>query len=302
MAIPVGPLTGVWYDYKNNEWTLTLREREAGVLTAILVIFTGFVASQAWNITKFLLHQIRASDQGWSDGLDHQQMAAIRNSNSHLHAAWLAISLAAAWRHVLGISRTIWRLLPLFLVALLSLALWSAAQLTLSYIWTTATDQFRIDKVLCGTLYPEGAGIDDEGEAAQVWNVYYMNRLEEASVYEGLCYSSSNPDPSACGRLPVPRLSFTAEDAPCPVANPDLCIYTNSTPIIMDSGYINSHTHLGVNAAPENAIEYRKLASCSPMQSNHAKVLNRDDPLSKVYRYYYWKLDRLQRRRSRGDV
>ncbi len=64
--------------------TLTLLDREAGILATALVMFVGCVGSQAWNIAKCILHQTRAKDNHQDqDGLHHHQQLVLRNSDDH---------------------------------------------------------------------------------------------------------------------------------------------------------------------------------------------------------------------------
>jgi len=267
MSASVQPYIGTWHDHANGIWTLTLPEREAGVLAATLIIFAGFVASQAWSITKFILHQARAGE-GVRDGLWHQQQVTIRNSNSHLHALWSLLSLAGAWFQLLGAIKTTTRSFLLVFLSLVSLMAWSAARLFVSYIWTSAGDHYLVGSGLCGVVYPVMADLTRDSQKASVWQTYYGNRLEEAATYERPCYSQ-DPDPALCGRLPVPRLNWIARDGGCPVLEDALCIKTNTTPVVMDSGFINSNNHLGVNAQPKDTIEYRRIATCAPLQVTH---------------------------------
>jgi hypothetical protein len=282
MSTTTKPFIGAWRNYSNGVLTLTLNERDAGIFSAALIIFTGFVASQAWSIAKFILHQSRAAGHV-RDGYYHQQQAALRNSNSHTQALWLALRLALGWRRPLGFSNAFWRSSIILAVSLISLVGWSVAQLFVSRIWTAAGNEVLIANNVCGTLYPN---LSLTAESAQIWNVYYKDRLESASTYERQCYSQPL-DSLECTQLPVPRLNWTTDDAACPFVDTGLCIKTNSTPVKMDSGYINSNTHLGVNAKLEDTIEYRKVATCSPIQPNHVVLISANDTRDDVFQYHY---------------
>ena len=78
-------------------------------------------------------------------------------------------------------------------------------------------------------------------------------------------------------------------DASGAFSDPGLCITTNSVPVQMDSGHISSNTHLGVNATPQDTVEYQKAATCSLMQSGHFLYENATgDPdwLSSCVKFY----------------
>jgi hypothetical protein len=88
---------GAWKNHATGSWTLTLGEKQAGLFSAALLIFLGIVASQAWNIAKFCLHQALTTKTP-EDGHHHQIRTVLRNSNGHVHALWLFLQLAFAWR------------------------------------------------------------------------------------------------------------------------------------------------------------------------------------------------------------
>jgi hypothetical protein len=98
---------------------------------------------------------------------------------------------------------------------------------------------------------------------------HFRDRLEAASTYERQCYAGE-ADSADCLTLPSRRLAWTMKDTPCPFRDPGLCIQANSTPVILDTGYINSNDHLGINAPARDRIEYRRTMTCSPMPTNRS--------------------------------
>lgn len=90
---------GVWQNHNDGTWptwTLTLKQRDGGVLSAALVLFVGFAATQAWNVVKLILHQVLLRSR--RDGLDQQLQAMLRNSGTHAGAAWFSIRIPLGWR------------------------------------------------------------------------------------------------------------------------------------------------------------------------------------------------------------
>ncbi|KAL5610921.1 hypothetical protein FOBRF1_007038 [Fusarium oxysporum] len=275
---------GAWRNHSNGVLTLTLKEREAGVLSAALVIFLGFVAARCWNIIKYVLHQIRARSQ-FGDGLHHQLQALLRNSDNHSQTSWQTIQLAMAWRSHLGLSSAVRCISLVLSVSLCSLVGWSLGRLFLPLAWTTPGDQVLLQSDMCFNQL--GASLTGlTSREFKIWGVFSKNRVESASVYERNCYAG-HPSPTECNRLSTPRIPWTASDAPCPFADPSLCWKTNSTPIRMDTGYINSNYHLGINARREQSIEFRQVTTCSPMQSNHYTSNNATNVTDLVWSFYY---------------
>ncbi|KAL4906961.1 hypothetical protein BDW74DRAFT_176558 [Aspergillus multicolor] len=54
-------------------------------------------------------------------------------------------------------------------------------------------------------------------------------------------------------------------NAECPFANPELCINANSTPAVLDTGYLGSSAHFGVHTKRDESMLYRRVANCSPI-------------------------------------
>lgn len=88
MSTPI--YKGVWINWSQNPVlgaTLTLGERESGLLTAFIATFVTVVAAQLWKILSFTIHQAR-SRRALRDGLYHQQQVVFRNSVTPGSAAW----------------------------------------------------------------------------------------------------------------------------------------------------------------------------------------------------------------------
>jgi hypothetical protein len=255
----------VWWNELTGVLTLTLNERYAGFLSAALVIFVGFVAGQAWNIVSFVVHQIRA-DRNDRGVFEQQVQAILRNGNGHAHAAWLTVRIVLGWRRHIGFTAALRRAFPVMLITLCSVAAWFTAQLFTSRIWSTAGDQFLLQNVVCG--YHRFNQINSFNvEQQKMWFTHWRDRLEAASTYERQCYTGV-ADLADCLTLPTRWLNWTTQDATCPFEDPGLCIKANNTPVRLDTGYINSNNHLGINAPVRDRIEYRKVMTCSPMQTN----------------------------------
>lgn len=262
---------GTWWNYSNNVLMLTLRDKEASILSAALVLFVGLVANHSWNVFKFILHQIRTTrDTG--DELHQQQQVALRNSVNHVHALVLMLRLVFGWglpkrrlSKMAGFEGSIF----LILFTLLGSLAWSAAQLFLAVVWTNAGDHFLVVPGRCG-LVPMFSGVTTPEGQAHFDLV--KGGLTGANAYQLQCYrqrNDSDSDRANCAKFPVPRLDWVGSDADCPFGDKDLCIATNSTPFRMDSGYINSQTHLGVNVEHSGSIDFRYIATCSPLVPNH---------------------------------
>jgi hypothetical protein len=87
----------------------------------------------------------------------------------------------------------------------------------------------------------------------------------EAAVYVRQCYRETTS--LACSVYNRRSLSFTTNpNASCPFLG--LCIFNDNSAFSMDTGLVDSHSDLGINARPENRIKYRRVTTCAPI---HAK-------------------------------
>ncbi|KAJ4300481.1 hypothetical protein N0V88_003156 [Collariella sp. IMI 366227] len=156
---------GAWRNYATNTWVLALSEREAGVLSAALVIIVGTTVAQAWNVLKFILHQIRGTSI-LRDGLHQQQQLALKNSATHQHMALLATKLLLRWRHSLGLRTALLRSAALMALPLVSFVGWSIAALFISLVWTTLGNE----ALLVPTYYGLGSTGESDVAASEFYN------------------------------------------------------------------------------------------------------------------------------------
>ncbi|KAK0620493.1 hypothetical protein B0T14DRAFT_567235 [Immersiella caudata] len=276
MADSVDVYIGTWLNHSSNVLTLTLRDKEAAILAAALVIFVGFVANHAWNILKFVLHQLRTTRVAKNE-LHQQQQIVLRNSANHVHAFLLMTRLAFGW----GITKRRVSKMAAFKGSIFLMALtlvgslgWAAVQVSLAVVWTAAGDQFLVIPNRCGWIPRYGNVSTPE---AQTYYDFIKGGLDMANTYQLQCYrhrNESGADNKRCGSFPVPHLDWVGTDTDCPFGNKDLCVATNSTPFRMDSGYINSQTHLGVNTVHRDSIDYRYIATCSPLVPDYKVLKN----------------------------
>ena len=106
------------------------------------------------------------------------------------------------------------------------------------------------------------------------WQAATKNKSEvELSLeYAQQCYSNqsiaveafvSKPHTDVqsptCNTLQRPKLDWTVTEGECPFAAP-LCV---SPTIVLDTGHIDSHKDLGINAKPQDRVTYRRLTTCT---------------------------------------
>ena len=100
-----------------------------------------------------------------------------------------------------------------------------------------------------------------------------LNDTISSAAYARACYGSDTSNLLQCNQYAQPQLKYTADqNASCPFA-PGFC--RHNLAYQMDSGHIDSHTALGINARPEDRITYRKVTTCAPIDlANYTEVVN----------------------------
>lgn len=102
---------GPWINWSNGligGATVTLGEREGGLLTAFIATFVTIVGAELWKVICYISHQLR-SKHAPQDGLYHQQQVILRTSPTPAGAAWLFLLQTWCWagRARLSLLRTL---------------------------------------------------------------------------------------------------------------------------------------------------------------------------------------------------
>lgn len=93
--------------------------------------------------------------------------------------------------------------------------------------------------------------------------VQMYRKSANALNYVSECYQgTSTSNSEACNKLHLSRLPYTVNRAAdCPYA-PEMCrVKSNNT--FFDSGYVDSHLHLGMNTGP--SLQIRMQQHCAPL-------------------------------------
>lgn len=86
----------------------------------------------------------------------------------------------------------------------------------------------------------------------------------EALNYVQQCYSDNSSGIADCNYYVSQRLpAYVDSAADCPF-EASMCKNASSN-IVLDTGFLNSHEHFGVNAPPEERILTRSVLQCAPL-------------------------------------
>lgn len=241
--------------------TLTLRRIEGNYLLAFTSLFITIVSACFWSIARRSLHRFYSTSAP-RDTLHHQQQAVFRNSSSAFESFQILCSLAWAWRRTVTAKRSLLRLVPGSLAAAFVVVAFAIASGFSSQISSAIGTQVLIDGENC-SLYNSQAD-DPEFDSFSSFP-YRAGLVSNYANYAQQCYSTnSSSGVFDCTRFVKPRLPSTVDtQAPCPFGN-GLC-RSNNANIRLDTGYIDTHKDLGMNAPENRRMLFRTVLSCAPL-------------------------------------
>jgi hypothetical protein len=147
-----------------------------------------------------------------------------------------------------------------------------AAGLLSSHFITVGNEVLLAQNPACGALL-RLISTDSANKNAEV-EAYLKNSVQTSQQYVQHCLAEQAALPQ-CNRLKRPRLNWTSiSNAPCPFTS-GLCLGPVNSSLYFDSGLIDSREDLGVNGDDANRVQYRKIATCSPLTTDgHILVTN----------------------------
>lgn len=276
--------TGTWTNWSRGPVfgaTLTLSREDANLLIAFVAFFVAVVGTRFWRIACLALHFIY-STQDPRDGLHHQRQAILRNTPNPEAGLFIILDLALAWRRS---AKRLWRrLLPLLTLSATCLCGFTIASGFSSKVSTTTGSEVLISSSLCGYLDFEG-----DMNITLAESLYYpamAKQIAASDNYAQQCYTSSTTGVLSCGTFVQKQLPTSViTNASCPF-NGSIC-RSNTSNLILDTGYLDSHNDLGLNAPPSERFLFRRLISCAPLVTEGYKTQFNLSNDRSYTRYYY---------------
>lgn len=243
------------------------------------------------------------------DAMYHQQQVILRNNGGPASAAWEFLRLGWFWRK-LARSPMI-RNLPLALTALMNLAIFSVASVFSSEVAKAPGNETLVRDSICGWWSPGEVPQefnDMKGKDMFDYQTQYLRNSIAAASYARACYTNSESILD-CNRYAVPRIKWYVSmvvhlktilrrlrrtvnaNASCPFAS-GRCLMGDNAAYEMDTGPIDSHHILGLNAPKKDRVTYRKKTTCAPFSTEGLyRLENATDPVAaqrgdQFVRYY----------------
>ena len=172
-----------------------------------------------------------------------------------------------AWRRHGRVS-TLKRIFPSLLLGFFSLSTFLVAGIFSSRV-ATSSSEVLISSLNCGIL------LEDGSLGLAPYMAYWTPWMEFNYNYAQLCYGNDTFTKD-CTVYPRQSLPFNiTRGSACPFSGQDTICRNVSGNIRMDTGFINSHFDLGINAPPEDRFLLRYVAECAPLLNDrYTRVQN----------------------------
>jgi hypothetical protein len=277
---------GLWTDWSRGAIlgrTLTISRTEGNLLIAFTASFVAFVATRFWRVLCLIVHRCCSSDAP-KHAIHHQSQVILRNSSGPDSGLVSLVRLSWAWRR-LGFRRLL-HLSSLAVLAALICAAFTVAGGFSSAISSAVGDVVLIDSTNCGFV-----DFSQETLLYSPVQEFMSTQISNAANYAQQCYTSNSSGLLGCGRFIKPNIDKIANiNASCPFQE-DLCRTSHSN-ILLDTGYINTHDDLGLNAPVDEQASYRYLLSCAPLVTEGYKS-SQNTSNGEVIQYHYGTMTRI---------
>lgn len=262
---------GVWTNWSRGGpvWaqTLTTTREQGNYLLTLTGAFISMVAVRLWMIVALIVYR-RYSDTAAQDTIHQQRQVILRNSSTPDAGFISFCRLIWAWRRE---RRVVLRILPALLCAIVISAGFAVAGAFSSKISFSSNDG---DDVLlkgssCALTGLEYMIDDPKLQSRQLRRI--VERVNDASSYARECYATNSSGNHGCDGFTIRTLPTAIHNtsARCPFFN-GVCM-SDSNNLLLDTGYIRSDEHLGLNTPKDQTFAVRHVSQCAPLTTERFK-------------------------------
>lgn len=274
---------GVWKNFSNGSMlgaTFTTTRRNGNLIIAFTGFLIPFVASRFWIILCLVCHVYYSTPEP-RDAVHHQRQVILRNSDSPDAGLVSLCRLLWAWRKSRDKSNRYARIVPVLLLAVCCISVFTAATGFSSRISSASGDEVLINSDQCGISHVDS-------DITSVTD--FSEKLDDAANYAQQCYSAQQSGILGCDKFVVQHLpTFSASyNSSCPFPDASIC-RSKDTNIRLDTGYIDSNNDLGLNAPEDQRFSWRYVLQCAPLITDGHTVRVQENNRTLV-RYKYGKL------------
>ena len=242
--------------------TLTLPTEWSLILVGFFALFLHLASGHLWRTLCFIIHQINASSR-IQDDLYHQFQLLLRNAQGE--GMFVGSLMKIGWAHM-EFRFEVYRR-SLFLIMLASsygLGFYSLSGFSSRFVLESSGAVLALSRN-CGWMEEADLFNLSDSKAFETGNalaVMAHNGYRRSASYSRSCYGRFGGNSTACRNFVQPSLpSNISRSVSCPFAQ-NIC---NGEGITLDSGFIRSDLHLGINTGPTDSISVRKILTCVPL-------------------------------------
>lgn len=265
--------TGTWTNWGQGSVrgkSITLTDAGGAYLIAFLALFVRLAGQHSWGIVCYIAFRLRQRRSKTESNAYHlASQSILRNTNIDISAAWQFSSFI--WRHKLHKKGRVWRLVGWTIFALCHAVAFLAAGIFVSRVAESGSADVLIRGPVCGLWQdPKAFGLYSSGNKSDTlenisWNDWVILNILKASDFTRQCYNvtTSATVPAGCNAYaPKPIEWNLSTNKTCPF-DPKICLPDHF--VRLDSGYLDSQEHFGINANSKDRVKYRKVVECSPL-------------------------------------
>ena len=290
---------GLWTNWSKGSvrgLTLTLSSGNGNLLIAVLALFVALAGGQLWTVVRLLIHQRRALHE--QDDVHHdQEQIILRNTTTDMATAQSVLRLLRTT------SRPRNKSLPgdvgIIFVAIFHLSFFVVAG-TFSSSLADAGQAVLSRSPYCGTFNSTYDDTTANGENLTSPAIYalstermskYAQDTATSQQYANECYimdplfsASSSSD---CNTLAKSTLNWTTSyNATCPF-DPKVCS-ANCPTIVFDTGIIDTHSDLGLNADLASRLYYRRVNKCTVLNGTSYTTVEVNETTGQLVAYAWY--------------
>ncbi|KAI0101372.1 hypothetical protein GGR51DRAFT_575003 [Nemania sp. FL0031] len=256
---------------------LTLAQAEANLLVAFVAFYVTFVLGRLWAILCLCLHMAFSSNRP-RDAAYHQRQASLRNSSDSGATAWVLAQIWWLWRS----RNSPTKILPFLALVIL---LWGATATASGFSSKIAfSNEVILTGSSCRFVYDEDSSLNIT-RTSSAW--YYISKWATAMAdYAQQCYSQSTFVDQNCINSPFVQQQLPMivnQTAGCPF-DPSICA-TKSQNLLIDTGYLDTDHHFGINTQRDGRTQFRAIFHCGPLITK-GYVADFQSPEGQGYRRY----------------
>ncbi|KAI8626452.1 hypothetical protein F5Y19DRAFT_488263 [Xylariaceae sp. FL1651] len=262
--------------------TLTLTREDANLFIILTALFITVVTSHIWNIVCFGWHISYSTQARIKQTIFyHQRQAILRNNSGPFGTFWSFVQIAWLSRHQPG---PFLRIIPVLLLTILF-----ASSLTIATVFSSQLaigSEVLINGSRCGVLSDSQNGTD----VLTVLMPWLARQTTISASYSQQCYDgaqiSTLAPPERCHTSPFIQRQLKQQvdsNAMCPFRA--IC-RSNTSNLVLDTGLVDSHSDLGINAPSHQRFSFREVLRCAPINTDGRKkrhILSEDRSYSRYY-------------------